>query len=249
MQVRVLGSNGTYPTPGRPASGYIVTTRDATVWVDAGPGTFAAALGAGVVSSLDAIVLSHRHGDHCLDVLPLLNYLRFGLDRMPPIPLFAPDGVVDRLAAFAGAGPEHDFFRVFAPSVISPGDGVDVAGARLLFGDAVHPVPAVSVSLGADGARVVYSGDTGPGSNLEAFARECEVLVCEATWQGSPGPNRYPFHLHASEAGELAQAAGVGRLVLTHLSPTLDPERSIAEAAATYSGPVSHAAAGTIIDV
>ena len=71
MQLTVLGSNGTYPTPGRPASGYLVDTVSGRILLDCGPGVFAAMLDREIFP--DAIVLSHGHGDHCLDLLPLVN--------------------------------------------------------------------------------------------------------------------------------------------------------------------------------
>ena len=130
MRLTVLGSNGTYPTPGRPASGYLVSA-GATVWLDAGPGTLAAFLAGHDPDDLDALVLSHVHGDHCLDVLPLFNLLRYGAPR-PPLRVLAPPGVMERLAAFIGAGSDHAFWRVFAVEEVGPGVTGWSAGDRVI---------------------------------------------------------------------------------------------------------------------
>jgi ribonuclease BN (tRNA processing enzyme) len=227
----------------------VVESGDAVVWLDAGPGTFAAALERGVPGRASALVLTHVHADHCADVLPLLSYLRYGPRPRDPLPLLAPDGVVERLAAFVGAGPDHDFFRVFDVRVVGAGGSETFAGLTVAFGAAAHSVPAVCVSVSDGTRRIVYSGDTGPGGDLPGLATGADLLLCEATYQGDPAEDRYPHHLHAVEVGALARAAGVGRLVLTHIGPTLDPDISAAEAAATFGRPVEIAVPGSEIDV
>lgn len=242
MRLRVIGSNGTYPTPGRPASGHLVTSGTTTVLLDCGPGVFPGLLALGVVP--DAIVISHHHHDHCLDLLPLFNWLRFTAAERWGIPVFAPTGVIDRLAAMAGAGPGHDFHRALPSRIVAPGDHAEIGEVALRFAKVVHPVPAVAVRVSATEGSITYSGDTGPGGDLAALAEGSDLLLCEATFQGEPTADRYPYHLFALEAGAVAEAAGVDRLVLTHLSPTLEPEVSVAEAGGTFGGRVIHADPG-----
>lgn len=241
MILRILGSNGTYPTPGRPASGYLVSEDDSVVWMDCGTGTFSAVLETGGVDRVDALVISHGHGDHCLDALPLFNFLRATGRR--PLRVLAPQGVGDRLAAFAGAGPDHAFRRLLRFEEVAAGDTAEVGGLSLDFAATAHPVASLAVAVSGD-RRLVYSGDTGPGGDLGDLALGADALLCEATLQGEPPPDRYPFHLYAVEAGEIAAAAGVGRLILTHLAPTLDRAVSQAEAAQAYDGPIDLAEAG-----
>ena len=241
MLLRVLGSNGTYPTPDRPASGYLVSEGDTTVWLDCGTGTFAAVLEIGGVDRIDALVISHVHGDHCLDALPLFNHLR--ATGRPPLRVIAPAGVSARLAAFAGAGPGHAFHRLLAFEEAGAGDSAEVGAISLEFGAAAHPVPALVTAVIGD-RRLVYSGDTGPGGDLGDIAAGADVLLCEATLQGAVPKDRYPYHLYAAEAGEIAANAGARHLILTHLAPTLDPVVSLSEAAQAYKGPIDLAEAG-----
>ncbi|HLE39596.1 MAG TPA: MBL fold metallo-hydrolase [Acidimicrobiia bacterium] len=242
MRLSVLGSNGTYPTPGRPASGYLVVSGETTLLLDIGPGVFPALLAAGRLP--DAILISHAHSDHCVDLLALFNYLRFDATDGWGIPVLAPPGVVDRLAAFVGAGPGHDFFRALRASVVEPGTAMDIGEVTLRFGATTHPVPAVCTRIEARGRVIVYSGDTGPGGDLPRLATGADLLLCEATNQGEPGPDRYPYHLFAVEAGAVAREAAVRTLVVTHVGPLLDPAISVAEAAAVFAGPVRHAEPG-----
>jgi ribonuclease BN (tRNA processing enzyme) len=102
----------------------------------------------------------------------------------------------------------------------------------------------VVTRLEAAGRSLVYSGDTGPSSDLEALAAGADVLLCEASMVGMPAEGRYPHHLFAVEAGEVAAAAGVGRLIVTHVPPNLDPRVAVGEAAAAYAGPIEYAVPG-----
>lgn len=247
MQLTVLGSNGTYPTPERPASGYLLGAGSYRILLDCGPGVFVRLLEQATLP--DVVVLSHGHGDHCLDILALFNHLRYDRGDVRGIPLLAPRGVVDRLVAFIGAGPDHVFFDVFSPLVVAAGVTHRLGDVTMDFGAAVHSVPAVCVKVAAEGASLVYSGDTGPGGDLLELCSATDLLLCEATHQGPPPSDRYPYHLHAVEAGEVAAEAGVGRLLVTHVGPTLDPTVSVAEAKAVFEGRVDHAVPGMEVKV
>lgn len=248
VRLTILGSNGTYPTPGRPASGYLVSGA-ASIWMDAGPGTLMAMQERSAIADVDAIVLSHGHGDHCLDMLPLFNVLRYGpLDR-DPLPVFAPEGVADRLGAFIGAGSGHDFWRVFRFASVEPGDSAEVMGVRLSFGAAVHPVPALVTRIDDGDTSLTYSGDTGPGGDLVVLGSGTDLMLCESTHLGARPSDGYPFHLHAPEAGAAARDAGAARLMVTHVAPTLDPEVAVAEAAAVFEGQVDWAAPGLEVEL
>ena len=247
MRLTVLGSSGTYPTPGNPASGYAVHTPTATVLLDLGPGVFVVSVAAGITP--DAVVLTHVHPDHCADLFPLFAAIRFGHLHRWGLPVMVPAGLVERVAAFLGASDTHDLHRVFAFDHVAPGDERHVGDVTLRFGAATHPVPALVVSAEDRRGRLTYSGDTGPGGDLPALAAGCDLLLCEATLQGTPGADRYPYHLYAAEAGAIARVAKARRLLLTHLGPTLDPQVSVAEAAAAFDGPVDRAIPGMEVDL
>jgi ribonuclease BN (tRNA processing enzyme) len=247
VRLEVLGSNGTYPTPGHPASGYVVDTASTSILLDLGPGTFVASLDADVAPA--AVVITHVHPDHCADLFPLFSWLRFGHPERWGLPVVVPEGLVGRVAAFLGADDSHDLHRVFAFDQVGSGDERRFGDLVLRFGAATHPVPALVVAVGDGSATLVYSGDTGPGGDLPALAAGCDLLLCEATLQGEPGPDRYPYHLAAVEAGRIARDAGAGRLVVTHVAPSLDPQVSVAEATAVFEGPVDHAAPGMEVEL
>ena len=91
VRLRVLGSSGTYPTPGGPCSGYLVEAGATRVMLDAGPGTVAALQQALPGLDIDGLVITHAHPDHCSDVFHLFNLLRFGPVPRQGLAAFAPD--------------------------------------------------------------------------------------------------------------------------------------------------------------
>ena len=240
MELWVLGANGTYPTAGRPTAGYLLSHRDTRVWIDAGSGTFGGLLELMDPADLDALIISHMHVDHCADVFPLYHYLRFGPVDRPPLPLIVPDGAVERLSAFLDSGGGSHLAETFAPHTPAPGEVVSLGTMAFRFGRSDHPVPTLQVRAEAEGRSITYSADTGTGSDLVELAAGANTLLAEATFLGPDKPA--PHHLTATEAGQIARQAGVERLILTHLMPTLDPQQSIAEAAAVFGGDVMVAA-------
>ena len=236
MELWVLGANGTYPTAGRPTAGYLLSHEGTRVWVDAGSGTLAALQRRMEPEELDALIISHAHIDHSVDAFALYHYLRFGASLRRPLPLILPEGVFEKVAAYVDSGGGSHLTDVFAPRVPAVDEPITIGSLRLRFGRADHPVPTWQVRADAGGRSWVYSADTGTSSRLVDLAAGANTLLAEATYQGQAKPVAH--HLTATEAGEIAHSAGVERLILTHLLPTLDPQQSIEEASAVFGGDV-----------
>ena len=247
MRLTVLGCNGTYPTPGQPTSGYLLQTGRTTIWVDCGSGTFAALQEQIDPAELDGIIITHEHADHCVDVLPFAYARKYGSPELAPLPVYAPASVPERLEAFIGREGSAVFdaldFRTIAAD-----SRVTVNDADLHFVTANHPVPTLAVRVTSGDASIAYTADTGVSEHLVEWANNADVLLCEASYQGPSDKKVWAHHLTASEAGELASRAQVGRLILTHLWPTNDPEISVQEASRTFVGPVNVAAPRLVIE-
>lgn len=238
MRLRVLGSSGIHPLADNPASGFLVETEEARLWLDAGTGTFATFQETEQLAKLDAVVISHSHGDHCLDVIPLHYAMRFHAEGPLRVPFHAPKDVWTRLGAFlagtennaANGGPDK-LHRSFDFHAAKSGDDVEVGDLRVSFHETDHQVPTLAVRIQHKERVLVYTADTGPGTDLAPFAQGADLLLSEATYAGErTGP---PVHLTAAQAGELAHRAEVRQLVLTHLAPDVDPTQAKEEARKT----------------
>ena len=247
MKLTVLGSNAGCPAPGNPGSGYLVEKGDTSVWMDCGPGTFAE-LGKRIEPAvLDAVVVSHRHIDHSADLLGLFAYLAYGMRGRTRLPVYAPPGLRDVMAAFVDAGTDHVLHRVLTFHDMEPGDSVEVGGLALRFGEVVHPVPALATRIDDGGSSLAYSGDTGPGGDLIELATGADLLLCEASIEGSRDASTYEYHLTAREAGEIAAMAGASLLAVTHIPFTNDPQLAIDQASSAFAGPIEYASPGTTL--
>jgi len=242
MRVHVVGSSGTYPGPGRPASGYLIESGRTRVWCDAGPGTF---VSMPVDTDLiDAVVVSHQHPDHCVDLMAAFHAWKYRPDPRDPVPLFAPQAVWDRVCDFLEQEPSSfEFTPVWTGSEIVIGElGVE-------FVEMDHSVPTVGSRWDGNGRTLFYTGDTGPAGDWRRLAADVDVMLAEASYQGETEDKLYPHHLTAAEAGQIARQVGAGKLVLTHIPPYLDPSVSVGEAEQVFDRPVRLAVAGASFDV
>ena len=186
----VLGSAGGSPTRTNPASGYLLESGDTSIWIDAGTGAFMELARHTDPGALNAVTLSHIHVDHCSDIFGLYGYLAFGPSGVVPVPVFLPPGASEHLAAFARAGEEHVFHSVLDLTEVDGGSEVVVGDTSIRFGHAVHPVPALVTRFDTPGGSLVYSGDTGPGSDLAdlaAGAGTCLLYTSDAADEGVEG--------------------------------------------------------------
>ncbi|MGH9011082.1 MAG: MBL fold metallo-hydrolase [Acidimicrobiia bacterium] len=236
VELTVLGCSGSFGAPaGGACSGYLVRTAAATLWLDCGNGTLANLQRHVAVDDVTAVVVTHWHPDHCVDIYGLHVLLKYGLDRRD-LPVYAPAGTEDRLGTLV----DGHWGGVFAWNAVADGDAVTINDCGLRFSRTAHPPPTMAVELSADGKRLVYTADTGPDWSVEAFPPGADLVLSEATFQE---PERDSgIHLTARLAGEAARAAGARRLMLTHLWPGLDPNASVVEGSEAFGREVLLAA-------
>jgi ribonuclease BN (tRNA processing enzyme) len=256
MLLTVLGCSGSLPGPQSPASGYLVRAAGTSVVLDLGNGTLGALQRQLDPFDLDALILSHLHPDHCADVSALTVYRRYHPSRwgarpeVAPLALYGPAQSAERLlAAYAVDAEEregttladvYDFRLLDDPVRI--GD-LDVRAVRV-----DHPCVAYAVRISEAGRTLVYSGDTGPCRSLVELAAGADVLLAESSWPDGP---QYPpgVHMSGRDAGEAAAAAGVGRLLITHVPPWTDAQQMLAEAKAVFDGPAELVRAGADYEI
>jgi ribonuclease BN (tRNA processing enzyme) len=248
VEVTILGSQGTWPGPGGQTCGYLVSHDDFHLWVDAGTGTFARLQEHVDLADIGGMMVTHGHPDHFVDMIPAFYARHYGKLGEPGLPFWSPDGFTDLAALLVSENgrnvmAESYDFRVaeedspfeIGPFVVSPYVMTHVG------------VKALGYRIEAGGVALAYTGDTGPCDEVIELARNADVFLAEATYQDSS--NLMPFHLSARQAGEIAQQADVRRLVLTHLTPDLDPVVSLREAAEAFDGVVDLAITAMVLEV
>jgi ribonuclease BN (tRNA processing enzyme) len=238
LDLTVLGCAGSHPGVGRACSGYLVRAGATNLLVEAGNGSTANLQRLVALRDLDAIVISHRHVDHCIDLVGAFYALRFDPQVERRIPLYAPAEVFETLTGLMSDDSAMEFAEVFDHHLVDHGDELTVGEVSLTFARANHPPPSVSVRVEAAGRSIVYSGDTGGGPELVELARGADLFLCEASWAGDLADHSPDLHLTGREAGRGAGQAGVSLLVLTHIAGATDRAQVLAEARETFEGPV-----------
>jgi ribonuclease BN (tRNA processing enzyme) len=254
-RVVVLGGCGAWPEPGRACSGFLLEHDGFRVVLDLGYGTLPrllSLLGSATAVGLDAVIVTHDHPDHVVDLHGLLRARLYDGREEPRIALYSPDAVVERIAGLEDSDrstPELVFdWRPL------PAGAYDVGPFRLESWALPHYVPNAGVRLSTPGVTVAYTGDTGPDPALAEVGRDADLYIVDATDRRQqagvpPGVPDPPMNLTAREAGEAAAAAGSHRLLLTHFWPGNDRDRSRAEAAAVFPGDVLIADEGAVIQL
>ena len=243
----MLGCSGSVPGPASPSSGYLVEHDGFRVVVDLGPGSAGPLLDTAAHESprVDAVLVSHLHADHRLDLVSLATALRYGRHPVTtPVPVYGPAGVRERVLSAYGYDPGIDELFAFVdddvPTTLGP--------FQVRWATMNHPVPTRGFRLTAGGRSLTYSADTGECPALVELATGSDVLLCEASY--APGDPVVPdLHLTGRDAGSHATRAGVGRLLVTHVPPWSSTTVAVSEARREYDGPVEAVVAGGVYEI
>jgi ribonuclease BN (tRNA processing enzyme) len=238
LKLTILGSSPAWSErPGRPSSCYMLEIGDEALLLDIGQGSLASVFPHRDPSSIRAIVVSHMHGDHHVDLIPLRNLLYYHYEQPRSVELHLPAGLRERYDVFMGEAGFLDFMS-----------GEDLAEGVIRIGPfevQVHPVThsensyAFRVNDGSepDGPGIVYSGDCGRADDLLPLMRVGDTLLCEAFWSTrEPVPSAN--HLNAVQAADLAERTGAAELILTHVLESYDPQAGLRAAGSVFAGPV-----------
>jgi ribonuclease BN (tRNA processing enzyme) len=239
LAVTVLGCAGTWSSAESACSGYLVTCGDTKIWVDCGPGTLTALQRHCGLADLDALIVTHEHPDHCMELPVIRNAMVYGLG-LRDLPLYAPRGVFGLLESLVGS---RGLTPAFVPRMVGDGSVARIGPLRLAFSRTDHPVETLAIRFDDESepssGSLAYSSDTGPGWSLASLGAGIDVAVVEATFLESDTGEATSVHRTARQTGEDAKAAGIGRLVVTHVPPTGEGEAHRAEAADAFGGPTT----------
>ncbi len=264
MRLTVLGKSPSWQDAGGACSGYLVEEGDTRVLVDCGNGVFAKLREHVDYVDVDAVVISHLHADHFLDLVPYSYALTYAPRQQPvPVPpwpgtddpakpdLHVPPGGTAVFRRVVGAWGNEDLIEnAFHMREYEASSRLEIGDVVITFRAVPHYVETYALCVSAKGGtgRLVYGADTSPTDALKDFAKDADLLVIEATL---PRPERTGVrgHLTPGEAGEHAHEAGVDRVLLTHISDELDATWARDEARRTFSGRVDMASEGVVVEI
>ncbi|WKX70582.1 MBL fold metallo-hydrolase [Streptomyces sp. XD-27] len=250
MKLTVVGCSGSFPSAESACSSYLVEADGFRLLLDMGNGALGELQRHCGLYDLDAVVLSHLHPDHCIDMCAyfVARYYRFDGGRADAIPVYGPEGTERRLVrAYDDVPDERSMGEVFDFRTLTPGT-FTVGPFTVRTARVRHPVEAFGFRIEHGGRTLVYSGDTGPCQALNELAAGADLFLCEAAF--THGKEDIPdLHLNGRQAGEAARAAGVRTLLLTHIPPWTDPQLNQRDAQEVFDGPVELAKAGAVYEV
>lgn len=228
MRLRVLGNPGRYLAPLSGGSGYLVEGAGGErILLDCGAGVRDALLRAAVVR-LDAVVLSHFHHDHVLDLVTI----RDALDARTQ--LFIPAGERKRLDAMATAFVFEGPFDLEGPIREGAAEG-RVGGIRLSFAPTQHSAPSMATRLEENGRALVYASDTAPCDGLRGLVKPGDWLLMHALLPDLPPDQpHHRIHSTAAAAARLARDAKAGELLLSHRYHGVDPAEHVRAASEAF---------------
>jgi len=264
VAVQILGSGGPWINGERASTAYLLWIGDkAKVLVDMGGGAFLRfGQSQARLADLSLVALSHFHPDHVSD-LPALLWLS-SLTRQERLPIagpsgnaFAPSLTVFLRRLFDG---RNGAFQMLGGTLGGPPNAIGGGGVRIdpRVADAASPaprtvyerdglkvaalgvphgnIPTLAYRVTTDGVSVVFGSDqNGSNPRFVDFARGANVLILHLAVAAG---TTIPLHAPPAIVGRLAQSAGAGRLIVSHLGQ-FDLDAAIAELRKSYSGPLT----------
>ncbi len=227
MKVTIVGSGDAFGTAGRAHTCIRIDSAAATILVDFGAGSIIAWHRLGFSSEdVDAVVITHLHGDHFGGLPLLLLHCQFVAHRRKPLSLYGPPGLKARLASIFDAffpGAAKLAWSFAWPIVeITPGESANVAGLKVQTFPVKHSSdgPATGVRLSDATHSFAYSGDTAWTETLLTLSANVDLFLVECY----SGEEAVPNHLNWPQLSSKLSSFTAKRVVVTHLGATAVPK-------------------------
>lgn len=246
MQLTVLGCWGPYPRAGGACSGYLIRDGGISILLEAGSGSLSRLMNYIDFRSLDAVIITHLHHDHYLDLFPLRHAVegaRRAGSHNAPLKLYIPNRPAGEFGLLDSYRNAFEVIAIESLPVETITGGftsrrVDISELTVRLVATKHSLPGYAVSFGGAGG-LVFSSDTARTEGLIALAGGASLFLCEASGLDRDAGYLKDIHLTARQAGEVSKTAGVKQLLITHFWPEYDPMELSAQAAAAFGNHVT----------
>lgn len=241
MKITVLGKSPAWQDAGGACSGYLVEEGGTTLLVDCGNGVFGKLREVVDYWAVDAVVVSHLHADHCIDLIPYSYALSYSpRARAFPHPrptLYVPPEGRDVFRQIAGAWNTPELVeQAFCLIEYEPSGSLTLGPLTITFHEVPHYIRTHAVKVSGPSGSFTFGADCRPNDELIEFARGTDLLMLEATLESPEEGQR--GHLTWAEAGAHGRAAGARRLVLTHIAADDDLEQARRDAEREFGQPI-----------
>jgi ribonuclease BN (tRNA processing enzyme) len=255
MRLTIVGCSGSFAGPTSPASCYLVQSEhEGRTWnlvLDLGNGALGALQRHIDPMTIDAVLLSHLHPDHCLDLCGLYVMHKYHPTAVlaashARTSVYGPRRTGERMALAYDLTPPDDMDGEFDFRGLADRDAVRIGPFTVTPYLVDHPVEAYGLRVEAHGKVLAYTGDTDTCEALKPLCHNAALVLADSAF--IDGRDRAQgVHLSGSRAARAAvDAGGVQRLMLTHIPPWNDPAVCRAQAGAVWPGDVELAEADAI---
>jgi ribonuclease BN (tRNA processing enzyme) len=241
LKVTVVGFWGGFPGKNEATSGYLVEHNGFQLLIDCGSGVISQIQNYTSIEELDAVILSHYHNDHVCDI-GALQYARlisgFLGKNLPTLPIYGHQEDENGFKALT-------YNDVTKAIPYNPQKEVEIGPFLISFLKTNHPVPCYAMKVQAGETTVIYTADTSYKEEFIEFSKGADLVICECNLYAGMNGNK-AGHMTSSDAGSLAEKAGVKNLLLTHLPHFGDHQDLLSQAKERYTGDLHLAESGWV---
>ncbi|MGE6260980.1 MBL fold metallo-hydrolase [Heyndrickxia sporothermodurans] len=244
MKLTVIGPWGGYPKVNGASAGYLLEHKGFHLLVDCGSAVLSKLQQYIQPELLDAVIISHYHPDHIADIGVLQHALiisKYMNKEIKTLPIYGHNEN------------QHGFQSLFFDDVTKglayqEDQEIHIGPFKVSFLRTKHPVPCFAMRIEAENSVFVFTADSSYLEEFSSFAANADILLCESNFYGDMDGSA-AGHMTSYEAGQIAQAAQVKHLILTHLPQYGELEQLKMEASEKFSGSIFLAEEGLSLDL